>query len=291
VSRNSSAVPRKDPKTGKWLFIVDIGEAPDGRRRQAKRRGFATRKAAQEALDDLRKSVRTSTYVAPARQTVTQYLTLDWLPVMRRELAASTWESYNRNVRLHIEPRIGGLQLQQVDGGTLSKMYADLLEGGRRLGTQSPGLKPRTVRYIQTILSGAFDDAVKWQRIVVNPATRATPPSPSAAKAPEMRTWTGRQVRSFLELCQGDRYYFPFVFLALTGCRRGEALGLRWSDIDWHRSTASIRQTVIPLTKASGKGREGRIVPRTKTDKARVIALDAATVSMLKTLEGPTGRT
>jgi integrase len=98
-----------------------------------------------------------------------------------------------------------------------------------------------------------------------------------------MRTWTGPQVRRFLALAEGDRYHPALAFLALTGCRRGGVLGLRWADVDLDRATAAIRQTVIPLTKPGGKGREGRIIPRTKTDRARVIELDAATVAMLKT--------
>jgi integrase len=98
-----------------------------------------------------------------------------------------------------------------------------------------------------------------------------------------MHTWTGAQVRRFLEMCEGDRYHYPFAFLALTGCRRGEALGLRGSDVDWGRNLVSIRQTVIPLTKASGTGREGRIVTRTKTDRARLVELDAITLAMLRT--------
>jgi integrase len=72
------------------------------------------------------------------------------------------------------------------------------------------------------------------------------------------------------------------MFLATTGCRRGEALGLRWKDLDLAARMASIRQQVVPLTKASGRGREGRIVSRTKGGDARVIELDARTVSMLK---------
>ncbi len=102
----------------------------------------------------------------------------------------------------------------------------------------------------------------------------------------------GRSGLPGLELCEGDRYYYSFAFLALTGARRGEALGLRWCDIDWNRrdsktgkvqTFAAIRQTVIPLTKESGKGREGRVAPRTKTDRAREIELDASTVAMLRT--------
>jgi integrase len=285
--RAPSAAPRKDATTGKWYFIVDGGTGQDGKRRQVKRRGFATKAAAQEELDKVRGEARTATYVAPKRQSVREYLEKDWLPAVRRELADSTFESYARNIRLHIVPRIGGVQLSQVDGAVLNRLYNELEQEGRKLGnrvgTQPSGLKARTVRYIHTILSGAFDDAVKWRRITINPATQANPPSASAAKAPEMRTWSGPQVRRFLGLCEGDRYFYPFAFLALTGCRRGECLGLRWGDVDGERKTAAIRQTVIPLTKAGGVGREGRIQARTKTDRARVVEMDAASVAMLKT--------
>jgi integrase len=282
AKRASSATPRKG-SDGRYWFVVDLPPGQDGRRRQAKRRGFPTRKAAQEELDRLRHSVTTQTYVAPNRLRVGQYLTENWLPAVRRELATSTWESYERNIRVHVVPAIGGIQLQHVDGALLDRFYSALLESGRKRGSTSPGLKPRTVRYIHTILSGAFDDAVNWTFLITNPSKRAHPPSAGQAKSPEMKTWNGRQVGEFLQLCEGDRYYPAFAFLALTGCRRGEALGLRWSDLDLIRCTASIRQTVLPLTKLTGKGREGRVVPRTKTDRARIIELDKTTVGMLKT--------
>lgn len=277
-------MPRKDPKTGLWWFIVDLPPGPEGERRQAKRRGFATKREAQEALDELRLSSRQGTFVAPAKTTFSSYLA-EWLPAMRRELAETTWESYDRNIRLHIEPALGGIRLQALDGMTISRFYADLLSSGRKLGKQSAGLKPRTVRYVATILHKALDDAVKDRRIPINPAAQAKPPSASAAKAPEMHAWTGPELRRFLELAseQDDRYYWPWLVLATTGARRGEVLGLRWADIDLEHALASIRQTVIPLTKQSGKGREGRIVPRTKSDKARVIELDSPTIAALKT--------
>ena len=281
MRRSATAAPRK-AANGTWFFNVDIGVGPDGRRRRAHRRGFPTRKAAQEELDRLRHSVTTATYVAPKRQTLGEYLTDDWLPAVRHNLARSTWESYDRNIRNHVVRGLGALQLQQLDGAVLNRFYATLLESGRMRGAQSPGLKPRTVRYIHTIVHAALDDAVRWRRLVVNPATQATPPSAALAKAPEMRVWTGSQVRRFLELCEGDRYRWPWLFLATTGCRRGEALGLRWSDVDFDRSLAMIRQEVIPLTKPAGIGREGVIVPRTKTGKPRVIELDAPTVAALR---------
>ena len=61
----------------------------DGRRRQAKRRGFRTKADAQAALDDLRVGVRKGTYVAPVRQTLGQFLTDDRLPAIRTTIEPS----------------------------------------------------------------------------------------------------------------------------------------------------------------------------------------------------------
>ena len=208
---------------------------------------------------------------------------MDWLPAMRRQLAESTFDSYERNVRNHVVPRMGGIQLQALDGPALNRFYSDLLQAGRKRGNQSPGLKPRTVRYIATIVHKALDDAVKWRRVQLNAADQATPPSAKSAKAPEMTTWIGPQLMAFLERTAGDRYGCAWAFLATTGCRRGEVLGLRWADVDLDAGSASIRQQVIPLPKAGGVGREGRIVPGTKGGDSRVIELDRRTVSMLHT--------
>ena len=227
-----------------------------------------------------RVSAKCSTSV---RQRLGDFLVEDWLPTVQRELARSTWEDYERKVRNHVLPHLGRLPIQALDAMALNRFYTHLLERGRLLGTQSPGLKPRTVRYIHTIIHAALDDAVRWRRITLTPADQANPPSTSESKAPEMKAWTQQQLLRFLALCEGDRYYDPWFFLATTGCRRGEALGLRWHDVNLDEvpAHASIRQECIPLTKASGKGREGRMVPRTKGDKARVIELDTQTRAVL----------
>lgn len=277
-----TAAPQRDTKTGTWWFVVDLPPGPGGQRRQAKRRGFRTKAEAQAALDALRVNARQGTYVAPARQTMAQFLYDDWLPAVRRTLAESTWESYERNIRHHVVAYVGHLSLQAVDGAVLNRLYATLLESGRKHGTQSPGLKPRTVRYVHTIIHAALDDAVRWHRVPLNAADQATPPSAKAARPPEMQVWSGPELARFLIRTEGNRYHWPWLFLATTGCRRGEALGLRWQDVDLTRRLAAIRQELIPLTKPSGRGREGRLLPRTKSDKPRVIELDTHTISSLR---------
>ena len=266
-------------------MISDRGWTTKGEwreRRQARRRGFPTKRAAQEAFDEVRVAARQGTFVAPKRQTVKSFLEDEWLPAARRRVAEGTFDSYERNVRHHIIPStIGGMQLQALDGAALDRLYAQLeTTGNKRTGGP---LSARTVRYIHTILHVALRDAVKWKRVQANAADQATPPSAKAAKAPEMHTWTGRQLATFLERTDGDRLGYAWAFLATTGCRRGEALGVRWSDVDLDAGSASIRQQAMLLPKSGGVGREVRIVAGTKTGEARVIELDRRTVAMLRT--------
>jgi integrase len=267
-----TAGPRRDAETGTWWFVVDVGQDPNGRRRQVRRRGFKTKREAQEAFDRLKVKAHDHEYVAPSRQTVAEYLD-EWLGTIQRQ--PSTIESYARNIRVHVVPRIGGRHLRSIDAGTLNAMYADLLRDGRADGKPG-GLAPRTVRYVHTILGRAFEDAVKWGRLNRNPARSAEPPRPSDSAPPEMQTWTGDQLGSFLAGVEGDRYHAPFLFIATTGVRRGEALGIRWGDLDLDAGRASIRQTITAVR------HKIVIAPRTKTDKGRRIDLDEATVAMLR---------
>jgi integrase len=277
VTRNASAAPRKDETSGTWWFIVDIGTGSDGHRRQAKRRGFATKKAAQTEMDRLRHTVATQTYVAPKRQTLGEYLTDDWLPAAKVNLEESTWVSYKRYIDLHVVPHIGGVQLQSLDAGTLNRLYAQLLVGGRRDGKEG-GLSARTVRYIATILHRALKDAVAWDRLVRNPADAARPPRARDAKSPTMKTWSGAQLEEFLRRVgeKGNRYQPAWTLLAMTGCRRGEALGLCWSDVNLDAARIGIHQTITAVN------HKIKIGGQTKTGKSRVVELDKRTVATLR---------
>lgn len=271
----TTAAPRKDPTSGTWWFIVDLPPGGDGRRRQAKRRGFRTKAEAQAALDDLRVSGRQGTYVAPARQSFGEFLTEDWLPAIRATIEPSTLESYTRYLTRHVIPRIGAVPLQQLDAGTLNRLYADLLDHGR-LDGKPGGLSPRTVRYIHTIIGRALREAVAWDRVVRNVARAAQPPGAAQAQAPEMRTWDAPTLARFLKHVQDDRHYPTWLFLATTGCRRGEALGLRWSDVDLDAGKVVLRQTITSIAY------EVRVAHRTKSGKPRAVELDRPTVAAVR---------
>src|SRR5215212_8083850 len=79
------------------------------------------------------------------------------------------------------------------------------------------------------------------------PCDAADPPKATGASRPESITWTADKLRTFLEGTRTSRHSTAYLLLATTGLRRGEALGLRWCDLDLDAGTAAIRQTVIAV--------------------------------------------
>jgi integrase len=205
------------------------------------------------------------------------FLTETWLPAIERTIKPGTFESYRRNVRLHIAGRsVGSLTLQQVQPFHLNNLYATLLAGD---DTHRP-LSARSVGYIAAIVHRAFRDAVRWQAIVRNPADAADPPRPSAR--PEMQTWTASQLGRFLTGIAEDRLAGAWWLLATTGMRRGEALGLRWADVELAAGSLRIVRTLI-TTDARRKGEPGIAWGTPKTAKGRrSVALDPTTVAALR---------
>ena len=126
--------------------------------------------------------------------------------------------------------RIGSMPLQQLTPAALNAFYGEL--GSSESERTGKLLSPRTVRYVHAVLRRALADAMKWNRLACNPADVATAPSAKAAKAPKPATWSASEVRTFLDSVRGDRFYPLWLLYATTGLRRGEALGLRWRDLE-----------------------------------------------------------
>ncbi len=91
-----------------------------------------------------------------------------------------------------------------------------------------------------------------------------------------MRTWTAEQLRRFLEQVEGDRLYAAWLLAVSTGMRRGEVLGLPWSDVDLAAARLAVRQTLVLVD-----GRPALSEPKTPRSR-RTIDLDARTVDELR---------
>jgi len=263
-------------KRGKsYSVVLDLGTDPtSGRRRQRWHSGYRTKRDASAALAELVSSVNRGAYVPTSRQTLTEFAE-DWLAAIAPTVRPSTHYSYARNLRLHVLPYLGSTPLAGIDAGALNTLYAALLASGRK-DHEAGGLSPRSVRYVHTIAHRAFKDAVRWGRLVRNPADAADPPRATSSGSPDMTTWTADQLRRFLDGVHDDRLSAAYVLLATTGMRRGEALGLRWADLDLDHGQAAIRQTVIAVNHVPTLG-----TPKTAKGR-RTVRLDAATVAALR---------
>ena len=171
-----------------WSYVIELPRQEDDKRRQKWVSGFATRKDAEAALNVAKARLQAGVYVAPTRQTFGDYLTKDWLPAIEPTVRPSTFESYARNVRVHVVPGVGGVRLSSLDAGSLNKLYAGLAIYGRAVGMPG-GLSPRSVHYIHTIIHRALRDAVRWDRLARNVADAADPPRQRASARREIHAW------------------------------------------------------------------------------------------------------
>ncbi len=256
-----------------WSFTVDVNP-PGATRKQITRSGFKTKAEAQRALDGLKGAIYRDQYVEPSRVPFGSYIEASWLPAIRRSLRPTTFASYGDNLRLHVVPTVGSIPLQLLEPGHLDGVYGQLLDSGRKDG--KGGLSPRSVRYIHTIIKKALKDAMRWGLLVRNVADLATPPRSRDTRAPEMRAWTPEEAARFLDHTRTHRQHALWALALTTGMRRGELVGLRWSDVDLEAGRLTVRRAVVSV-------RYEVIESEPKTDKSRrPIALDPQTVMILR---------
>ena len=266
-------------KHGERFLIKYQAPTADGLgTRTVLRRGFVSRAAASAELRRVLADADKGIHIEPAKVTFAAYLNDSYLPSVR--LKPSTESSYRKNLRLHVVPHIGDVPLRSLTGQRLTALYRKLETEGRADGTG--GLSPRTVRYVHVIIRKALSEAVENGLIATNPADKAKPPSSSQAKAPELRYWTPAQLKRFLAWSEEDEddLFVAWQLLSGTGARRGEALALKWGDLDLTAGTVAIRRSAV-VVKTFGAG-ERIDIGSPKNDRARVVNIDTRTVSALK---------
>lgn len=264
-----------DKARGTWNFVIELAPDPaTGKRRQLHRRGFPTRKAAKAAWKELIGESADGDYVAPSSQPVRVYLE-KWLTTIATSKKPSTAGMYSHKLRRYVIPRIGAMPLRQLDAATLDALYAELrTTGGRPDKDSNPTpLSEQTVAVVHRILHRALGDAVRRRIIRSNPASDAVAPHSSAPRS--LQVWDADQLREFCEHVIEDRLRGLWVLAAMTGMRRGELCGLQWPDVNLDGGDLAVRRSRVPVA--------GKVTETTpKSGTARVIALDPATVSVLR---------
>jgi integrase len=258
---------KRDPKRRTWTVVVDARPV-EGRRQQLRRRGFATKRLAEEAEAQIIAERAAGTYRKPSNATVGEYLE-GWLETRRHDLRPTTWTGYRKVIATKIRPQLGHIRLVDLDTGTVESWYRHLLGAG---GLGGRSLSPKTVSNAAGVLAAALSDAVRLRAIRASPCSEARLPR---RDRPEMNAWTAEEAREFLAAVKDHRLAPIWRLFLSTGLRRGEACGLRWQDVDLANATLSVVETRVVADRVE-------VGPPKTRAGTRTIALDGGTVEALR---------
>lgn len=225
-----------------------------------------TRAAVVGKRKDLERKIEDGRPVTTGRGvTLGQYLERNWLAVTLPQrvrsgrLGRSTFGSYRDMVRLHILPELGdepldGLSPARLRGWLIglqdkpsARRRQKLRQGEEKLPEPGP-LSPRTCQYAHAILRRALGDAVRDELIPRNPALLVEPPVVKGRKGTFL---TAEEARRLMETAAEHRLWALWLTILGLGLRRGEALALRWGDVDLDVGTARIAGTKTDTSAAT----------------------------------------
>ncbi len=229
---------------------------------------YRTKKEARDARLDLLSRKQRGDYVSPSTITTGEYLTR-W--VKGADVKPTTREAYRANVINHLIPALGSTPLQKLTTAKVNALYRGLEAGGRRDGKP---LSKKSVRNVHALLRRALRDALDEGLVIRNVAANAA--APKQVRRRDMRTWNADQLRAFLAHVGDDPLRALWVLYATTGMRRGEALGLRWRNLNLDAGTLSVVESIVPVGYAAEIS-----TPKTDTG-VRSIDLDSETVAALR---------
>ena len=267
---SGTVYPRKN-KDGKITGYLGSYFSMDGKRRYV---GAKTKTACREKLRAVMSDADKGIVFDAKGQTVGEFLER-WLEdVVKTSKAHRTYSTHKQQVRSHIIPAIGRVKLEALRKAHVDAFYADLLRGG----TEKRPLAPSSVRRVHAVLHAGLEEAVRGDLIPRNPASHANKPK---ARQKEIEPLDAAQARGLLDTARGDRFEALYTLCLTSGLRQGEALGLKWSDIDLKAGTLRVERQ---LQRVRGEdGIPGRLeFSEPKNSSKRTVGLPQRAANALK---------
>ncbi len=235
----------KDPKTGKWLIQYRYTDW-QGKRRKSTKRGFATKREAEEWLRNF-----LMTKSLDFNMKFKDFIEL-YCEDMGTRLREHTMRTKRYIIDLKIMPYFGEKSVNEIKATDIRQWQNQLI---------SQGYSPTYLKTINNQLCAIFNYAVKYYDLASNPCAKAG--SIGKSKAEEMNFWTKQEFMKFVdELMDKRMSYLAFMILYWTGIRIGELLALTPGDIDLEKHTISITKSYQRLGKKD-------VVTEPKTPKSR----------------------
>lgn len=232
---------------GYWHGRVTVGSRDDGGldRRHVMSRSKSVVVKKVRALEKLRDSGR-------VQRVGTTWTTAAWLShwletIARPGLRDTSYAAYRIAVENHLIPGIGKHRLDRLEPEHLERLYRRMIEGGSR---------PATAHQVHRTVRAALGEALRRGHIARNPAALAKPPR---VQSDSIEPYSVSDVQRILAAAGGRRNAARWAVALALGLRQGEALALRWQDIDLDSSSLRVRWTRLrPLYGHGCGGRCGR---------------------------------
>lgn len=242
----------------------------EGRERKSKSEMvYGTYTRAQQRLVELKHALGQGKRIKAEKLTVGEYLTIFLRNANVRE---TTRKSIKRHFDAYVRPRFESWNLGDLTTLDIRKLYSDMREGVLREHPLSDNTIRLTHRYFRKALAAAISDGL----LPSNPTDGIALSAPTPARA--SRWLSEKELACFLEASKSSRWGSLFEVLALTGMRIGEAVGLKWEDVDLQRREITVQRSA---TKIDGIWRE----ERPKNGKTRTITIPQRLVDSLRTLK------
>ena len=246
------------PFHGRWAAAVTL---PGGRRKVMYGR---SRDEVRRLLAEALAARETGTLTDDRGMTLGSFLDLWLAEVAKPSVRHWTFKGYEVHVRLHIKPSLGRIPLDRLEPAHVQKLLNERLRSG---------LSPKSVRYIRGTLRTALNHAVRWGYIARNPAAVIDGPR---VEEYEAKAFSLLEARKFLDSLKGDRLQALYSVALTMGLRQGEALGLRWEDIDLRLGTLRVAKQLQRFN-----GEFQLVEPKTKRSR-RMLALPAVALRDLR---------
>ena len=271
-------------KDGRWEGRYTVGHDPETGKAIIKNVLGKTQAAVKEKL---KKAIEENVGIDYGRAKT--YTVGTWLEVWMEnyakvKLRPSTFKTSQGFLKNHIKPQIGSIPLADLTSLDLQRFYKHLLDGGRvdriEAKKKPKGLAPKTVRNIHQMICSAYNLAMEQKLVNKNPTQGCALPK---VEHKEMKTLTADQLSAFFREAKETGVYELYYLDLATGLRRGELLGLKWTDMDFNRGVLKIQRAI------SRQNGRVEVAPLKTKNAYRTLPLSADAIDVLKAQKNKVG--
>lgn len=238
-------------KDGKWMAKLKLGMQDNGKPKY-KYLYADTQKEVLEKLNDLKMSLNMGVDVMKGNITVEQWLKV-WMEKYKQNLKPTTKTSYYNNIRLHINPFIGGVRLNDLKTGQIQYMLNQAYNS-KINRTKTKNRKSTSLFFkVYTVIHGALKQAVRNKMIKNNPCDDIIFPS---EEAKEVSVYTLAEQKAFEQALEGETYKVLYMTYLYTGARLGELPALTWKDVNLDMPYIDLNKKVVVVHDYYSEGKK-----------------------------------